>query len=94
MIERVVKTHLEHPDAVIVPRVSKGRFNPVCFPALFKENLLELEGDEGGRQILEKQSCRKIWVDFEEDKLALDLDSEEDLRRIQNMGLEVIWNDR
>lgn len=53
--------------------------NPVLFSMRFKEELLSLEGDQGGRAVMRKHHCR--YVRASDEKELLDMDVEEDFIR-------------
>ena len=63
-------------------RSKGGPGNPIIFPAELKEELLGLEGDEGGRKILLNHKC--TYVDIENETELEDIDTFEDF--IKNNG--------
>ena len=56
------------------------RANPVLFDRVTFPDLLELEGDVGGRAVFSKH--RVEFMPWHDDRLLLDVDTEEDYRRI------------
>ena len=53
-INILIDTFQQDPHSIIVPVYNGIRGNPVLFPAAMKEVLLTLEGDRGGRVLIEK----------------------------------------
>ena len=61
---------------IVVPRVMNQQCNPVLFRnSLFKE-LLSIQGDRGGKSLIEKHCT--YWVDWEDERLLLDIDIDKD----------------
>ena len=52
VINLLIAEHELHPDAIIVPTVNGNYQNPVIFPARFRNELLALTGDTGGKTII------------------------------------------
>lgn len=71
--------------AVVAPRFGGRRGNPVVFDASLFGELTSVTRDVGGRFVL--QRSRHEFVDFEEERYGIDIDSPEDLARAR-AGLE------
>jgi molybdenum cofactor cytidylyltransferase len=65
---------------VVAPLIDQRRGNPVLFDRLTFPVLRKLEGDAGGRQVFSK--FRKLMVPWHEGRDGLDVDTEEDYRRL------------
>lgn len=87
LIEKLIRNFYDYRDFIIVPRHEGGRGNPVIFPEKFKEELLSLEGDQGGRVIIQKYIDKVYFVDIEDKSLFLDIDTPEDYERLVNMRI-------
>jgi molybdenum cofactor cytidylyltransferase len=85
LIEKLITNFTQNKDFIIVPRHEGGRGNPVIFPGKFKEELLNLEGDQGGRVIIQKYIDKVHFVDIEEKDLFLDIDTPEDYEKLINI---------
>ena len=83
-INILIDTFHQDPRSIIVPVYSGIRGNPVLFPAVMKELLLTLEGDRGGRVLIEKMPDRVNLVSIAEETPGTDIDTEEDYRRIKD----------
>jgi len=73
-------------ENIVVPVFQGQRGHPVWFGRSFKERLLQLSGDQGGRNIL--QSCRGQVVEVAVDDPAIhwDVDTPAELQRLLALG--------
>ena len=83
-INILIDTFQQDPHSIIVPVYSGIRGNPVLFPAVMKELLLTLEGDRGGRVLIDSMPDRVKLVHIEEELAGADIDTEEDYLRIKD----------
>jgi len=84
VINTVIDAFNREPHSITVPVYNGKRGNPVIFPATLKNNLLALEGDRGGRVIIETMPARVKLVTIEDERLGTDVDTEEDYKIIRN----------
>lgn len=77
-MRQILRTASRHPASIVCAGIGERTGNPVCWDRKFFTELLSLEGDEGGRQIMKKhrESVRIVQADPEELK---DIDRREDL---------------
>jgi len=59
--------------------------NPAIFSIKYYEDLMELNGDSGGRKLFEKHRDDLITVELEDCRMLEDLDYPDDLPKIQNL---------
>lgn len=73
-------------ESLVMPSYRGRRGHPVGFGVSHCDQLLQLDGDEGGRSILQKygEQCRVIQV--QDPGIVLDIDEEKDLAR----GLQLL----
>ena len=57
-IEKLIRVFRENKDFIVIPKYKEKRGNPVIYPSLYKEEILRLEGDKGGKSII--KSSNKI----------------------------------
>jgi len=69
----------EHAQDIIVPISSGQRGNPTLFPRRFKKDLLMLQGDEGGKKIINQYSEDIRFVEIDDRMSLEDIDSKDDL---------------
>ena len=83
LVRALVETHQRTLAPVTAPRVAGRRANPVLFDRVTFDALRALEGDTGGRAIFE--TFPPAFVDWEDERLLLDVDTPEDYRRLREM---------
>ena len=78
-VEQLVKAFEKEPDCILAPESNGKRGNPVLFPASLFEELLNVTGDRGGRQVIAAHPdlLRTIAVPSEE---LQDIDTKEDMQ--------------
>lgn len=59
-------------EVITYPVVNDRRGAPVIFPNSYKEDLLKLEGDQGGMILAYKQEVNKVEIDDESELLDID----------------------
>jgi molybdenum cofactor cytidylyltransferase len=68
--------------AICVPVHAGRRGNPVLWPASLRDELLRLEGDVGGRELLRAHEARVVRVPIEHPGVLLDIDTQSDLAAV------------
>ncbi len=69
------RTHKRH---IIIPVYGGRRGSPVVFPARFREHLLALEGDTGGRAVIEQAPEMVRCIDMPDADAGIDIDTPEE----------------
>ncbi len=67
-----------HKENIIIPVYGGRRGSPVVFPARFREQLLALEGDTGGRAVIEQAPEMVHCVDMPDADAGIDIDTPEE----------------
>jgi molybdenum cofactor cytidylyltransferase len=80
ILRALVEKHAEALYPVVAPMVMDRRANPVLFDRDTFADLLQLEGDVGGRAIFHKH--RVEYLPWHDDRLLLDVDTPEMYRRL------------
>ena len=82
-LNRIVGAYNASSTSIIVPVYGKDTGSPVLFPATLKDELLALEGDNGGRQVLKAHGdlIRKVQIPSPEE--LMDVDTPEDYDRLR-----------
>lgn len=68
-------------DNIVAPRVNGRLCNPVLFGKKYYEELMDLSGEQGGKEIINKAKDVR-WIDWEDERLLLDIDTDEDYKNI------------
>ncbi len=76
-VKKLAYTFKEHSDCIIIPRFKGKRGSPVIFPCIFKEDFLNLEGDVGGKIVINKNLDRVKYVEVQDDRRLFDVDTNE-----------------
>lgn len=70
-------------NLITIPIVNNNRFSPVFFPENKKSELLELEGDTGGKIVIKNTPFINL-ISFSSEKEFFDIDTEEDYYNIKS----------
>ncbi|MGK0465158.1 molybdenum cofactor cytidylyltransferase [Clostridium sp.] len=84
-IKSLIREFIENPTYIIVPRCDVRRGNPVIFPPDLKEDFLKLEGDIGGKTIINENLDRVKFVETSDSWELFDVDTSENYEFIINL---------
>lgn len=76
----------ENQDKIIMPCYNGMRGNPVIFPHEFKEELLSLSGDVGGKIIINKHTDDTVKINIQSDNEHIDIDTINDYIKANKLG--------
>lgn len=86
LLTTLADCHRNSGAPIVVPVHEGRRGNPALFDrALFSE-LMALEGDQGGRTLIERYEARVEFVQVDEAAIVMDVDTREDYERAQVTG--------
>ena len=76
---------LKYADSahIVVPKYGGRPGQPVYFPAIFKEELMALTGDHGGRTIIRSHPDSVCYVDIDNIRQGVDIDTPESYERVK-----------
>jgi molybdenum cofactor cytidylyltransferase len=80
-INKLIEVFIKE-NKIVVASIEGKRRNPVIFPKKYFQKLLLVEGDKGGRNIVEKNENPKILVEYSKEKL-MDIDFPSDLDKFK-----------
>jgi molybdenum cofactor cytidylyltransferase len=75
LLDRLIETWRTSGRRVVAPLYAGRRGNPVLFAADLFPELLAIEGDEGGRRVLERHSAEMALVEVAERMAHYDVDT-------------------
>lgn len=81
IVMRLVQAYLADKNHIIVPSYSGSRGMPTIFPAKWKNDLMQLEGDAGGRTIIKSHPEEVKTVEIEQLAAGFDIDTKEDYEK-------------
>lgn len=82
-LERILEAFKESPTSIIVPVYGEDTGSPVLFPSSLKDELLALEGDTGGRQVVKAHGDLMRKVQIPSPQELMDVDTPEDYDRLR-----------
>ncbi|MFC2048310.1 molybdenum cofactor cytidylyltransferase [Chloroflexota bacterium] len=74
-INRLIDEFYSHDKGIIIPTYQGRRGHPIIFVSKYKEELLGLTGDIGGRQIIENHPDDVLEVAVESESILADIDT-------------------
>jgi len=80
IINRCLKFQKYYDFTILAPRIHGQPGNPAMFDKRCFNDLQNLHGDAGGRQLFNRYPV--TWLDFEDSMLTFDVDSPEDYQRL------------
>jgi molybdenum cofactor cytidylyltransferase len=80
LINHLIASHQASPEAIVLPAFQGQRGSPVLFPRSLFPELENLQGDQGGRQMLPAHEDRIVEVPLATGLPLKDVDTQEDLR--------------
>ena len=83
-IEKLIEVFNEDTSYIVIPKYKEHYGNPVIYPKKYKKDILNLEGDKGGKSII-KSSDKVKYVNVCEDTL-FDIDYIDDFNNLLKRG--------
>lgn len=83
LIDRLIMKFKTQELPIVVPYYRGNRGMPSIFSHIYRKELLEIEGDMGGRDILKRDEANIHKVDIEYNIPGIDIDTQEDLDRVR-----------
>lgn len=83
IIGRLTTRYRETGATLVVPRYRGVRGNPVLFDRSHFDELQSVAGDQGGRSVVARHAADILWVDIDDPRPAIDIDTKDDYRRVQ-----------
>jgi len=74
-INRLIEEFYNHDKGIAIPTYQGGRGHPIIFAIKYKEKLLELKGDIGGRQIVKDHPDDILEVAVDAESIITDIDT-------------------
>jgi len=83
---RAVATHLRQDGHIVRPQFQNRSGHPVAFASQFRDELLQLTGDEGARAIIQRHPDALALIPVTDPGCLLDIDTPEQLQRLGKAG--------
>ena len=82
-IDNLIDEFEKDQEKIIIPMYDEMRGNPVIFPISLKGKFSELEGDVGGKEIINKNLDLVKYVNVDNYKAGIDMDSVEEYEKLK-----------
>ena len=92
IINKLMEEFRRHDKGIVVPVHQGKRGHPVIFSIRYKEELLTLRGDIGGREINNKYPHDILEVAIGSQYINLDVDTLNDYKRLSNQAVRIRRN--
>lgn len=76
-IDSLIDIFLDNKNSIVIPKFGDKRGNPVIFPASLGQELLRLEGDVGGRDVIRNNKEKVIEIKVDNSYAGMDIDTPE-----------------
>lgn len=73
-INKLIKVFKEGNHPIVVPKYNGKKGNPVIFSSIFKDELLNITGDQGGKNIIMNNYDKVKFVEFGNEAIGKDID--------------------
>ncbi|MBZ2175175.1 nucleotidyltransferase family protein [Schnuerera sp. xch1] len=80
LIDRLIFAYRNNDASIIVPYFNGKNGTPTIFSSKYKEKLLTIKGDKGGRDIIRNNFSLVKRVHIDNPRLGIDIDTLEDLK--------------
>jgi len=80
-IQKTVYTFLQDTSKIVIPVCGGKKRNPVIFPESVFPELINLTGDRGGRDVIDRHPELCTFVSFENEKQFADIDTRQDYEK-------------
>lgn len=74
-INRIIDTYTKTKSEIVVPLYNNKKGNPVIFSSEFRNTLMKIEGDKGGREIIKKNKGKVCFVSIDNHIIGKDIDT-------------------
>ena len=85
IINKLIKSFSPGKGEIVVPYFKNKRGNPVLFDICWKDKLMAVTGDVGGRVLIKAHPEKIKRVNISDETILLDIDREEDYEKMKNI---------
>ena len=85
IINKLIKSFSPDKGEIVVPYFKNKRGNPVLFDICWKDELMAVTGDVGGRVLIKVHPEKVKRVNISDETILLDIDREEDYEKMKNI---------
>lgn len=81
IINEICEHFVKDTDKIIVPQINGKNTMPTIFSHIFRSELLSIQGDIGGREIIKAHKDKVKYIDVSKKKCLVDIDTKEDVKK-------------
>lgn len=85
-IDKIIDAFNNNDNEIVVPVYNEEKGSPTLFSSIFRDKLLEVEGDKGGKMIIQEMSDRVKYLPIEDYRVGLDIDTWDEYQRLIKRG--------
>lgn len=85
-IELLMDAFYKNNNSIIVPRFMGRKGSPVVFSSKFFKELIQLQGDTGGKKVINDHRESIIFVEVKREEVLMDVDTWEDYYMLKTIG--------
>lgn len=83
LINRLIAEYKSLDSKILVPYYDGERGMPAIFPPKYRNELLQVKGDKGGREIIARENSNIHKIHIKKSKMGMDIDTPEDLEEVK-----------
>lgn len=83
LIDKLILEYKKEKLPLLVPYYNGSRGMPSIFAYEYKQELMAVKGDLGGREILKRDASKLHRIDISDPKMGMDIDTLEDLEKVK-----------
>ncbi len=87
-INLLIDTFNNNDNEIVVPVYREEKGSPTLFSSKLKDKLLEVEGDKGGRKIIQEMPNSVKLLSIEDFRVGLDIDTWDEYQQLIEMGMK------
>lgn len=88
IINQILQAHLNNKKNIVVPLYDGKKGSPVLFPDRYKEKLLAIKGDSGGRALIMDENNRVHYENIQDKRGGWDIDTWDEYLQIDLLAKE------
>ncbi|MDR3623305.1 MAG: NTP transferase domain-containing protein [Paludisphaera borealis] len=89
IVARVLACWRERPEAIVIPTAGGRRGHPIVVPWRLARTIADLPSDVGVNALVANHAADVVEIEVGDESVVTDLDTPDDLRRLQGQGGEV-----
>lgn len=85
VINILIESFMDDPNMIVRPSINKRATTPVIFPMDLYDELMQISGDIGARNVINRHKERVSTIEMADFYNDMDIDTEDDLARLERL---------